>query len=88
MMGAERKSALITEKEKRMTSYHEAGHALTAVYTDGAMPLHKVTCMPRGMALGIVRLSINAAADNQTNEGNFAAQRHISETRKIKFPEA
>ncbi len=53
-MGAERKSAVISEKEKLMTAYHEAGHALVGLYTDGAIPLHKVTCMPRGHALGLV----------------------------------
>jgi ATP-dependent Zn protease len=55
-MGAERRSSYIDEKVKRLTAYHEGGHALTALYTDGAMPLHKVTCMPRGHALGIVCL--------------------------------
>ena len=44
------------KRVKRLTAYHEGGHALTALYTDGAMPLHKVTCMPRGHALGVVRL--------------------------------
>ncbi|KAF7792984.1 hypothetical protein EIP86_004089 [Pleurotus ostreatoroseus] len=53
LMGAERKSAVIGEKEKLMTAYHEGGHALVALYTEGSMPLHKVTCMPRGQALGI-----------------------------------
>jgi ATP-dependent metalloprotease len=56
-MGAERRSSYIDEKVKRLTAYHEGGHALTALYTDGAMPLHKVTCMPRGHALGVVRLT-------------------------------
>ncbi|KAG8872750.1 hypothetical protein FRB97_007363, partial [Tulasnella sp. 331] len=55
LMGAERKSAVITEKEKRMTAYHESGHALVALYTEGATPLHKVTCMPRGHALGVTQ---------------------------------
>lgn len=55
-MGAERRSSYIEERVKRLTAYHEGGHALTALYTDGAMPLHKVTCMPRGHALGVVRL--------------------------------
>jgi ATP-dependent metalloprotease len=54
LMGAERKSAYIPEKEKLDTAYHEAGHAIVALYTEGAMPLHKVTCVPRGHALGIV----------------------------------
>ncbi|KAH0830563.1 ATP-dependent metallopeptidase Hfl [Lanmaoa asiatica] len=53
VMGAERKSAYIDEKNKLLTAYHEGGHALTALYTKGAMPLHKVTCVPRGHALGI-----------------------------------
>lgn len=53
IMGAERKSAYIDEKSKLLTAYHEGGHALTALYTEGAMPLHKVTCVPRGHALGV-----------------------------------
>ncbi|KAJ9107948.1 hypothetical protein QFC19_002691 [Naganishia cerealis] len=53
LMGAERKSHFVTPEGKKMTAYHEAGHALTALKTPGAMPLHKVTIMPRGRALGI-----------------------------------
>ncbi|KAH9934738.1 ATP-dependent metallopeptidase Hfl [Fomitopsis serialis] len=53
VMGTERKTAYISDEVKRMTAYHEGGHALVALYTDGAMPLHKVTCVPRGHALGI-----------------------------------
>ncbi|KAI9509379.1 ATP-dependent metallopeptidase Hfl [Russula earlei] len=53
VMGAERRSSYIDERVKRLTAYHEGGHALTALYTEGAMPLHKVTCMPRGHALGV-----------------------------------
>ncbi|KAF8654142.1 hypothetical protein AX16_003672 [Volvariella volvacea WC 439] len=52
LMGAERKSQYIDQKNKLATAYHEGGHALVALYTDGAMPLHKVTCVPRGHALG------------------------------------
>ncbi|THU91162.1 ATP-dependent metallopeptidase Hfl [Dendrothele bispora CBS 962.96] len=52
LMGAERKSAFIDSKAKLATAYHEGGHTLVALYTDGAMPLHKVTCVPRGHALG------------------------------------
>ncbi|KXN89262.1 ATP-dependent zinc metalloprotease FTSH 5, mitochondrial [Leucoagaricus sp. SymC.cos] len=52
LMGAERKSQFIDQKNKLATAYHEGGHALVALYTDGAMPLHKVTCVPRGHALG------------------------------------
>ncbi len=53
LMGAERKSMLLTDEEKRVTAYHEAGHALVAALRDHADPLHKVTIIPRGMALGV-----------------------------------
>lgn len=53
MMGAERKSMVITEKEKEMTSYHESGHALLGKLVPDADPVHKVTIIPRGMALGV-----------------------------------
>ncbi len=53
LMGAERKSMLLTDEEKRVTAYHEAGHALVAAIRDHADPLHKVTIIPRGMALGV-----------------------------------
>ncbi|KAI0831270.1 ATP-dependent metallopeptidase Hfl [Trametes gibbosa] len=53
IMGAERKTSFISEEVKKMTAYHEGGHALVALYTEGAMPLHKVTCVPRGHALGL-----------------------------------
>jgi cell division protease FtsH len=53
MMGAERKSMFLTDEEKRVTAYHEAGHALVAAKRDHADPLHKVTIIPRGMALGL-----------------------------------
>ncbi len=53
LMGVARKSMLINDQEKRVTAYHEAGHALVAAMTEGADPLHKVTIIPRGMALGV-----------------------------------
>jgi cell division protease FtsH len=53
MMGAERRSLIITEREKRITAYHEAGHALVAWMLPGADPVHKVTIIPRGRALGL-----------------------------------
>jgi cell division protease FtsH len=53
MMGVERKSLIISEEEKRNTAYHEAGHALVAMVIPHADPLHKVTIIPRGMALGL-----------------------------------
>jgi len=53
IMGAERKSMILTEEEKRVTAYHEAGHALMARLLPGTDPVHKVTIIPRGRALGV-----------------------------------
>jgi cell division protease FtsH len=53
MMGAERKSMVMTEEEKRATAHHEAGHALVSLRVEGCDPLHKVTIIPRGRALGV-----------------------------------
>jgi cell division protease FtsH len=53
LMGVERRSMILSDEEKRNTAYHEAGHALVAAMTPGADPLHKVTIIPRGMALGV-----------------------------------
>src|SRR5678809_1781218 len=53
LMGVERKSLLLTDEEKKNTAYHEAGHALVAAKMPHSDPLHKVTIIPRGMALGL-----------------------------------
>jgi cell division protease FtsH len=53
LMGVERRSMVISEKEKKTTAYHEAGHALVAFKLPGTDPLHKVTIIPRGRALGV-----------------------------------
>ena len=53
LMGVERRSMILSDEEKRNTAYHEAGHALVAAMTPGTDPLHKVTIIPRGMALGV-----------------------------------
>jgi cell division protease FtsH len=55
IMGAERRSMIISDEEKRTTAYHEAGHALVAKLLPGADPIHKVTIIPRGMALGLTQ---------------------------------
>ncbi|WP_426265700.1 ATP-dependent zinc metalloprotease FtsH [Sphingomonas sp. LHG3443-2] len=54
MMGTERRSMVMTEDEKRMTAYHEAGHAIVAVHEPASDPIHKATIIPRGRALGMV----------------------------------
>ena len=55
LMGAERRSMIISDEEKRITAYHEAGHALVALLQPDADPLHKVTIIPRGRALGVTQ---------------------------------
>jgi cell division protease FtsH len=54
MMGAERRTLSLTEEDKRLTAYHEAGHALLAIKMDASDPIHKATIIPRGRALGMV----------------------------------
>ncbi|MDD9950107.1 MAG: ATP-dependent zinc metalloprotease FtsH [Zetaproteobacteria bacterium] len=56
IMGAERRSMIMGEAEKRNTAYHEAGHALCGLMTEGADPVHKVTIIPRGQALGVTMM--------------------------------
>jgi len=53
-MGIGRKKMFVSDKDKLVTAYHEGGHALTSLLTEGATPLHKVTILPRGGALGFV----------------------------------
>ena len=54
MMGSERKSMVMTEEEKKLTAYHEAGHAIVAIHEPESDPIHKATIIPRGRALGLV----------------------------------
>lgn len=56
LMGAERKTAVISKATARNTAFHEAGHAVVGVLTEGAMPIHKATIMPRGPSLGMVSM--------------------------------
>ncbi|HET8646237.1 MAG TPA: cell division protein FtsH, partial [Vicinamibacteria bacterium] len=67
-MGAERKSMIITDEEKRITAFHEAGHALVAALIPHTDPLHKVTIIPRGMALGVTQQLPTEEKHNYTRE--------------------
>ncbi|MFV3075866.1 ATP-dependent zinc metalloprotease FtsH [Niveispirillum fermenti] len=64
MMGAERRSMVMTEKERKLTAYHEAGHALVSLWVPEYDPLHKVTIIPRGRALGV---TMNLPERDRTN---------------------
>jgi cell division protease FtsH len=55
LLGAERRSLIMSDEDKRVTAYHEGGHALVALLTEGSDPVHKVTIIPRGMALGVTQ---------------------------------
>ena len=68
LMGAERKSLLLTEEEKKVTAYHEAGHAIVAAFMPDSDPLHKVTIIPRGMALGVTMQLPETDKHNHTLE--------------------
>jgi len=73
LMGAERKSMLLSDEEKKVTAYHEAGHALVAALREHSDPLHKVTIIPRGMALGVtMQLPID---DKHTYTRNYLETR-------------
>jgi len=68
MMGAERKSMILSDEEKRVTAYHEAGHALMAKLLPGTDPVHKVTIVPRGRALGLTMQLPTADRHNYSKE--------------------
>jgi cell division protease FtsH len=68
LMGAERKSMIITDEEKKITAYHEAGHALVAALLPHTDPLHKVTIIPRGMALGLTQQLPTEEKHNYTKD--------------------
>ncbi len=68
LMGAERKSLIITDEEKKITAFHEAGHALLAALIPHSDPIHKVTIIPRGMALGVTQQLPTEEKHNWTKE--------------------
>jgi cell division protease FtsH len=69
LMGAERRSLVITEKEKKVTAYHEAGHALVALLIPEADPVHKVSIIPRGRAMGVTMYLPAEEKYSETKEG-------------------
>ncbi len=69
LMGTERRSMVITEKEKNVTAYHEAGHAVVAFYLPDADPVHKVTIIPRGRALGVTMYLPSEEKYNESRTG-------------------
>jgi cell division protease FtsH len=72
MMGAERRTLALTEEDKKLTAYHEAGHALLAVKMVGSDPIHKATIVPRGRALGMVMRLPERDAVSLTRQKCFA----------------
>ena len=68
LMGVERKSMVLTEQEKRTTAFHEAGHTLVGKFLPGTDPIHKVTIIPRGMALGVTQTLPNEDRVNLSKE--------------------
>ncbi len=93
MMGAERKSMVMTEDEKKLTAYHEAGHAIVSLHEPESDPIHKATIIPRGRALGMVmrlpegdRISVSFAklkADLSVAMGGRLAEELIFGTEKV-----
>ncbi|MBE0500166.1 MAG: ATP-dependent zinc metalloprotease FtsH [Desulfuromonadales bacterium] len=71
MMGAERRSMVITDEEKKVTAYHEAGHALVALFIPGADPVHKISIIPRGRAMGVTMFLPTEEKYNETEQGLY-----------------
>jgi cell division protease FtsH len=76
LMGSERKSLIMSDEDKRATAYHEAGHALVALLTPEADPVHKVTIIPRGMALGVTWTMPDEDRFNLTKKQMVAQIKH------------
>ena len=68
MMGSERRSMVMSEEEKKLTAYHEAGHAIVTINEKAAYPIHKATIIPRGRALGMVMQLPERDEVSQTRE--------------------
>jgi len=84
LMGVERKSMVLSENEKRTTAYHEAGHTLVGKFLPGTDPIHKVTIIPRGMALGVTQTlpredRVNLSKDKAENNIAFLMGGRVAE---------
>ena len=76
LLGTARRSLIMTDEDKRQTAYHEAGHAIVAMLTPGADPVHKVTIIPRGMALGVTLTMPEEDRYSMTREQILAGIEH------------
>ncbi len=76
LLGAERRSLIMSDEDKRITAYHEAGHALVAQLSEHADPVHKVTIIPRGMALGVTQTFPTEDRFSLTREQMLAMIKH------------
>jgi cell division protease FtsH len=76
LLGAERRSLILSDEDKRVTAYHEGGHALVALLTAGSDPVHKVTIIPRGMALGVTQTLPEEDRYNLTQRQMLAMIKH------------
>jgi cell division protease FtsH len=76
LLGAERRSMIMSDEDKRITAFHESGHALVALLTPDSDPVHKVTIIPRGMALGLTQTLPEQDRLNYTRDHIFAVIRH------------
>jgi len=76
LLGAERRSLVMTDEDKRITAYHEGGHALVAMLSASSDPVHKVTIIPRGMALGVTQTLPPEDRYNLTRDQILAMIRH------------
>ncbi|HOE97613.1 MAG TPA: cell division protein FtsH, partial [Candidatus Sumerlaeota bacterium] len=77
MMGPERRSMVITDREKLVTAYHEAGHAIIAHFTPGTDPVHKITIVPRGRALGVTWILPTEDRRTMSRQQLMAQLRHL-----------
>src|SRR3546814_4661927 len=82
MMGAERRSMVMTDDEKRMTAFHEAGHAIVSIHEAASDPIHKATIIPRGRALGMV-MRLPERDNYSYHRDKIRSEEHTSELQSL-----